>query len=179
MFYQANLLYFDINTHSGSSCHLVLLRIKIPNNDCLILFCLHVFEYMYIYKRVITHELAVSVNTVKNWYRFCRNFYLKILLARNGKIGGVGMIIEIDISKFGKRKCNQCQRLCQQVFNGIYHDLEECFLPMVENRSSETLMKIMNNKIQPGRTIYKNCWKLYNFWIMKDFPPHYQLFHFF
>ena len=55
------------------------------------------------------------------------------------KLGGPGEIVEIDDSKFGKRKYNKdCYLEGQWVFGGIKCDSGKVFMIAVEDRSSET-----------------------------------------
>ena len=54
-----------------------------------------------------------------DWFNFCREVYEEILSAESGQIGGVGKIVEIDESKFGKRKYYRGKRVeGQWVFGG-------------------------------------------------------------
>ena len=54
--------------------------------------------------------------------------------------------IEIDESKFGKRKYNKGRRVeGVWVFGGIDRRTRECFLVPVEDRSAETLIPITKN----------------------------------
>ena len=52
----------------------------------------------------VEHELAISHTTIVDWYRFTRAVCICILENFSKKIGDPGKIVEIDKSKFGKRK---------------------------------------------------------------------------
>ena len=39
-----------------------------------------------------------------DWYNLCREVCSEVLIKENAKIGGPGKTVEIDESKFGKRK---------------------------------------------------------------------------
>lgn len=65
-------------------------------------------------------------------------------------IGGPGKILEIDESKFGKRKYNRGHRV-----EG------HCFMVPVEQRNRETLLPNIKDYILPGTTIISDCWKAY------------------
>ena len=45
-----------------------------------------------------------SAHTLVDWYNFCRDVCIDILVKDNLKIGGPGHFVEIDESKFGRRK---------------------------------------------------------------------------
>ena len=49
-------------------------------------------------------EISCSNHTTVDWYNFCREVCVEIVAAERGQIGGPGKIVEIDESKFGKRK---------------------------------------------------------------------------
>ena len=50
-------------------------------------------------------DSSTNKNTMVGWYNFCRDICVKALESHDiPKIGGVNKIVEIDESKFGKRK---------------------------------------------------------------------------
>ncbi|KZR95704.1 Uncharacterized protein APZ42_010388, partial [Daphnia magna] len=55
-----------------------------------------------------------------DWYNFCREVSEDIVINNSEKIGGVGITVEIDESKFGKRKYNRGKRV-----EGVYGCLVE------------------------------------------------------
>lgn len=73
-----------------------------------------------------------------------------------------GKIVEIDQSKFRKRKYHRGRRVdgCW-VFGGIERDSNKCFFEIVDDRTMETLLEIIKQHIKPGTTIITNCWKAY------------------
>ena len=52
-----------------------------------------------------------SEHTLVDWKNFAREVCLEILQQDNCKIGGVGKVMEIDESKFGKRKYHRGKRV--------------------------------------------------------------------
>lgn len=78
-------------------------------------------------------------------------------------IGGIGKVVEIDESKFGKRKYNKGHRVQGQwIFGGIERDTGKSFLIPVEKRNATTLLTIIKEWIKPGTTIISDCWKAYD-----------------
>lgn len=64
------------------------------------------------------------------------------------RIGGKGKTVQIDESKFGKRKYHRGHHVeGQWVFGGIDNESRKCFLVAVEKRDEATLL------IEPGTTI--------------------------
>ena len=85
------------------------------------------------------------------------NFLPRGLCSQNnesscGQIGGPGMTVEIDESKFGKTKFN-CGRYIERqwVFGGICHQ-----------RDKDTLLPIIRAHILPGTCVMSGMWKVYD-----------------
>ena len=73
-----------------------------------------------------------------------------ILEVESQPIGGVGKIVEIDESKFGKRKYHRGRRVDGVwVFGGIERE-SRCFMVSVEDRTAATLIPIIKQYILPG-----------------------------
>lgn len=84
-------------------------------------------------------------------------------LAKTEMIGGVGKVVEIDESKFGKRKYNKGHYVQGQwIFGGIERETGKAFLIPVEKRDAKTLLAIIKEWIRPGTTIISDCWKAYD-----------------
>lgn len=84
----------------------------------------------------IRHELAiVSSNTAVDWASFCREVLLTAFLENPVQLGGVGNTVEIDESKFGRRKYWRGHRVegCW-VFGGIERESGHVFMEVVEKR---------------------------------------------
>lgn len=78
------------------------------------------------------------------------------------KIGGPGKTVQIDESKFGKRKYHRGHRVeGQWVFGGIEEGSRKCFLISVEERSEAALLPLIEKCIEPETLILSDCWKAY------------------
>ena len=74
----------------------------------------------------IIHELKLSKKTVVEWTYFFRECCLTIMLENSEKIGGNGVEVEIDESKFGKHKYYRGHRVeGQWVFGGLKNTTNE------------------------------------------------------
>ena len=115
-------------------------------------------------QEVVERELRIgSDHTLVDWYNFAREICITVLEAGSEVIGGPGCIVEIDESKFGKRKFNKGRRVDGVwVFGGICRDTRRCFFQCVDDRSAETLIPIIQRYVRPGTTIYSDCWKAYS-----------------
>ena len=80
-----------------------------------------------------------SCSTIVHWCSFAREVCATILEVESQPIGGVGKIVEIDESKFGKRKYHRGRRVDGVwVFGGIERESRRCFLVSVEDRTAAT-----------------------------------------
>ena len=81
---------------------------------------------------------------IVDWYNFAREVCVAVLEKDSEAIGGPGKVVEIDESKFGKRKYHKGTRVdgCW-VFGGIERESKKLFLTTVPDRSSATLIPII------------------------------------
>lgn len=76
-----------------------------------------------------------SKATLTKWSRFCREVLLNALTLSKEKLGGIGKIVEIDESKFGKRKYHR-GRIVEGswVFGAFERDTGRVFMITVDDR---------------------------------------------
>ena len=128
-----------------------------------------IIEFTYLWSKkcnqtFIREELQIgSCTTLVDWFNFAREVCAEIMEADNEQIGGEGKEVEIDESKFGKRKFNRGRRVdgCW-VFGGIERGSDKMFLSIVEDRSAATLVPIIQKYIKVGTKIHSDCWKAYS-----------------
>ncbi|KAJ4425501.1 hypothetical protein ANN_27695 [Periplaneta americana] len=111
----------------------------------------------------LSEEVEVSRHTVVDWSNFCREVRLDWVYEHRQAIGGPGTIVEIDESKFGRRKYNRGRLIeGQWVFGGVERgNPTNFFMEPVQNRDAETLVNLIQEWILPGTTIVSDCWKAY------------------
>ena len=131
-----------------------------------------IIEYTYLWstlgltEKQISTQLQISDNTNVDWANFCREVCKETMLVQNdnGKqIGGENIVVEIDESKFAKRKYNRGHD-CKLgwVFDGREKENgRNCFAVTVADRSENTLLPIIQKCIAPGSIIYSDCWAAY------------------
>ena len=92
-----------------------------------------------------THLLATSIETVSDYKNYCREVCYRVVCDESmPQIGGPGKIVEIDESKFGKRKNHKGHNIeGQWVFGGIFHTDGIFFLQPVPSRDKDTLIPII------------------------------------
>ena len=111
--------------------------------------------------------LSMHPKTVRTLYMALRQCMAEDLLdgSATRRIGGPGHIIEIDESKFGKRKYNRGRRVVGKwVLGGYCRTTGECFLVECDNnrRNHHTLLRLIKAHVKPGTIILTDKWKGYN-----------------
>jgi len=77
-------------------------------------------------------------------------------------IGGESKVVEINESKFGKRKYHWGHYVKGQwVFGGLERGTGRTFLVAVHDRSADTLIGLIKRTL-PGTTIIIDCWAAYS-----------------
>lgn len=84
---------------------------------------------------------------VSNELRFGRSLYrevyMDIKISNTSMLGGVGKIVETDVSKFGKREYNTEKFVNGRwVFGCVERGSNKCFFRVVESRVTGTLINI-------------------------------------
>lgn len=112
----------------------------------------------------IQHELQLSSRTDVDWASFCREVCETTIIRDSEKIGGKDIIVEIDESKFAKRKYNVGHRVQGGwVFGGREKDdKRKVFMEAVPDRTADTLLAIIQKWVAPGSIIWSDCWRSYN-----------------
>ena len=114
----------------------------------------------------VAKEVEVHPNTVIDYFNYLREVCTVATLERGDDvIGGENLTVEIDESKFFKRKYNRGRLLgCQKdgwVFGGICRETKEIFMVRVPDRTRSTLYKIIKKHIRPGTRIISDEWAAY------------------
>ena len=111
--------------------------------------------------------LSLNTKTVRSLYKSLRQCMAEDLLENGArtKIGGPGHIVEIDESKFGKRKYNRGRRvLGKWILGGYCRTSRQCFLEECtgNKRDHHTLLRLIKKNVAPGTIILTDKWKAYN-----------------
>jgi len=115
-------------------------------------------------QEIVIYETRIGTHAVVHFYNFLREVCSVILQEQSEAIGGPGKFVEIDESKFGKRKYHRGRRVeGVWVFGGIERDSNppKCLFVPVEDHSAATLIPIIKQWIKPGTTVLSDCWKAY------------------
>jgi hypothetical protein len=78
------------------------------------------------------------------------------------KIGGRNKTVEIEKSKFGRRKYHRGHAVKGEcVFGGVKLDSGKTFLVPVPDRTADTLMAVISAWIEPATAVISDCWATY------------------
>lgn len=112
--------------------------------------------------KIVREELHLSKTTSVKLSKLFREVVFNKMITKMEPIGGEGKVVEIDESKFGKRKYHRGRRVeGQWVFGGYERGTGLVFMVPVEKRNRETLLPIIHAWIKPGTTIHSDQWKAY------------------
>ena len=123
----------------------------------------------------VARTITISAGCIRSIFSSIRNCMLEDLFDNGArrKIGGVGCIVEIDESKFGKRKYNRGRRVVGKwVLGGFCRTTGDCFLVECtgNRRDHNILITLIKEHVLPGTTILTDKWKGYNALQNHGFP---------
>eukprot|EP00094_Tigriopus_californicus_P013188 TCALIF_12754-PA protein Name:"Protein of unknown function" AED:0.30 eAED:0.30 QI:0/-1/0/1/-1/1/1/0/163 len=99
-------------------------------------------------------QTGVAAKAVGQWFSFYRDVCSHWLEENPYKIGGPGVIVEIDESVIAKRKYHRGRLVRERwVFGGYCPSTRQGFLVMVDRRDAATLEEEIRSNIQPGSII--------------------------
>jgi transposase-like protein len=106
---------------------------------------------------------GLSNATVCKWVNYYRVLVANDLENHEDMIGGPGIVVEVDESKFGKRKYHRGHHVeGAWVVGGVERtDARRMFAVVVEDRSGDTLKEILRDHIAQGSILFTDCWKGY------------------
>lgn len=104
-----------------------------------------------------------SPNTVVDYYGFFRQLVTDVLDDDDAIVGGEGIIVEVDESKFGKRKNHRGKHVeGAWVLGGIERtEKKHFFVEVINKRDSATICDVLSKHIAEGSILYSDCWKGY------------------
>ena len=106
----------------------------------------------------------VSHRVLIDWFNFCRDVMAMNIRRNPIKLGGPGKIVEIDESKFGKKRKYNRGRMPNPgfwVFGAVERDSNNFELWVVDRRDRESLQPLIQETILPGTMIYSDDYSVY------------------
>ena len=98
----------------------------------------------------IQREHHFSSPTIADWGQYCKEVMLEYVKGSPQRLGGPNKTVEIDESKFGRRKHGKGE---QWVFGGVERESGKTFLVPVQDRTADTLMAVISDWVEPGTTV--------------------------
>ena len=105
-----------------------------------------------------------SYATIFEWKSIIYDLMASKLDEESQKIGGIGVVVQIDETAISKRKYNVGRILKNQQYwmiGGIDED-GNCFLKISHLRNQSVLEEIITNNVEDGSTIWTDGWAGYN-----------------
>jgi hypothetical protein len=131
--------------------------------------CDQIMKLAYYWLGKCSHEqlvafTGISPKTVTIFGSYFRQLVSSSLDTDDTIVGGEGVIVEIDESKFGKRKYNVGHRVGGAwVIGGVERTSEKLvFAEVVQNRNAETIIDVLSRHVARGSVIYTDCWRGYS-----------------
>jgi hypothetical protein len=130
----------------------------------------------------VSRRMHLSRHTVRQYYKMFREVCMadELVLSSSLKLGGPGIIVEMDESKFGKRKYNRGHRVDGNWVWGcveriVDRNTGKCtagksVMVVVPRRNIETLMPLILRFILPGTYIISDMYSSY-YWIRNYSSP--------
>lgn len=107
----------------------------------------------------VSRELRISKTTITEWFGFCHEVLVYYCVSKREKIGGVGKIVELYETEFGKHKYHRGRLMAGNwAIGGFQRDTKQLFFVPQEGRSDEKLVNIVQEYIFPDTTIIADCW---------------------
>jgi len=115
--------------------------------------------------RLSPSDEELSRSTIADWLSFCREVCLETVARHTPTlIGGPGKTVEVDESKFGKRKYHKGRHVeGQWVVGGICRETGDIFLAECpgNKRDAATLVDIIERHVAKTSTVVTDCWRGY------------------
>jgi len=130
------------------------------------LFVSNICSYEQIRYQAQLTDTTLSQGTIADWLSYFCEVCLETVSRETPKlIGGAGLTVEVDESKFGKHKYNKGRLVeGQWVVGGICRETKDIFLAVCrENkRDAPTLIDIIERHVDKQSTIITDCWRAYD-----------------
>ena len=123
----------------------------------------------YLWLCLAIHQPIVTItghspNTITDYIGYYRSLVSQSCQHEQAIIGGPDVIVEMDECKLGKRKYHRGHRVDGVwIVGGVERsEGKRIFIEPVTDRSSSTLLSVIQRNVAPGSIIYTDLWKGYS-----------------
>lgn len=106
-------------------------------------------------------EAPLAITTIVRFYARLRSFIETFMDSRE-KIGGPGIIVQVDEALLGRRKYNRGRLVPGAWCLGMIAEDGSAKFEIVENRTADTLLEVITRNVRQGSIIHTDEWKSYN-----------------
>lgn len=130
-------------------------------------FCENASYESVIRQSTIDPSSVLAEHTVCDYYNFCREVvasHLTTLQTESGKIGGPGVVVQIDESKFGRQKYHRGRHIRGHWVLGMVADGSDDLRFVVcpeGRRDADTLVPMIQDHVAEGSIIRTDYWRAY------------------
>jgi len=110
-------------------------------------------------------DSVLSDRTIASWYERLRDRvidYAADPIVGDCKIGGPGIIVQIDEALIGRRKYNRGRVIPGTWVIGMIDGAGELRLEVAPDRSAASLEAIISRNVEVGSEVHTDCWRGYN-----------------
>lgn len=110
----------------------------------------------------VSSELEFDRNAIIRWYSIFRSAMELYLESSYQKLGGEGVIVQIDETVIAKRKYNRGRNVPQQWLYGAIDTItNHCILKCIDDRSKVTLKRVILETLTKGSIVHSDQWSSY------------------
>lgn len=114
-------------------------------------------------QQLIMDEVGIASEATVKWFNSFRHICAMFLMDHPVQIGGPGVEVEVDESKFMHRKYHRGQfREGTWVLGMVERRSNNCVMIPVPDRSAATLLPLIHAHVLPGTRIITDGWRAYN-----------------
>lgn len=127
-------------------------------------FCRQTHSYDEIIFDMQRDGTNIGSQAINEWMNYYRCAVAQYFVTNPLKIGGPGIVVEIDETVITKRKYHRGSLRAEEqwFFGGVERGSGRCFIVPVPKRDAATLLPIIQQYIHPGTTIMSDKWAAYN-----------------
>uniref|UniRef100_A0A1B6H3Z5 Uncharacterized protein n=2 Tax=Cuerna arida TaxID=1464854 RepID=A0A1B6H3Z5_9HEMI len=135
---------------------------RLAMEEIILMIYFWVHEFM---QSQVRQELNITNSeSVVAYFNYCREVAVDVMVKSSQKVGGYGLVVEVIVSKFNRRKPVKGKKSEEQwVYCGVElgKNTSKCFMEPVDIHYTTTFIEVIKKNVMPGTTIYCECLNVY------------------